>query len=213
MQRGEKEFGLSTSEAIHNLLFVLGFNAFGGFSILLATLLATIASDKTGLQARLREEVRKISGSASTRLSFDSLKDMELVNSVVYETLRLNPPVPLQFARARKDFQLASHDAVFNIKKGELLCGYQPLAMRDGKVFDEPESFKPERFVGDGKELLSYLFWSNGPQTGSPSESNKQCAGKDYVTQSTSLILAHMFLRYDSITGDSSKITAVENAK
>ncbi|XWS75766.1 hypothetical protein CRYUN_Cryun01aG0120400 [Craigia yunnanensis] len=84
--------------------------------------------------------------------------------------------------------------------------------MTDGKVFDEPESFKRERFVGNGKELRSYLFWSNGPQTGSPSESNKQCAAKDYVTQSASLILAHIFQRYDSISGDSGKITAVEKA-
>lgn len=214
VQRGETEFGLSASEAIHNLLFTLGFNAFGGFSIFLPSLLSNITSDKTGLQAKLREEVRRIAGSStSTRLSFDSVKDMELVNSVVYETLRFNPPVPLQFARARKDFQLTSHDSVFDVQKGELLCGYQPLAMRDGKVFDEPESFKPERFVGNGKELLSYLFWSNGPQTASPSESNKQCAGKDYVTLSASLILAHMFLRYDSISGDSSKITAVEKAQ
>ncbi|XVF21001.1 hypothetical protein REPUB_Repub12eG0053000 [Reevesia pubescens] len=213
VERGEKEFGLSKSEAIHNLIFVLGFNAFGGFSVFLPSLFATIASDKTGLQARLREEVSRISGSTSTRLSFDSLKDMELVNSVVYETLRLNPPVAMQYARARKDFQLTSHDSVFNIKKGELLCGYQPLAMRDGKVFDEPESFKAERFVGNGKELLNYLFWSNGPQTGSPSETNKQCAAKDYVTLSASLILAHMFQRYDSISGDSAKITAVDKAK
>jgi hydroperoxide lyase len=132
----------------------------------------------------------------------------------VYETLRLNPPVPLQYGRARKDFQLSSHDSVFDIKKGELLCGYQALAMRDPKVFDEPESFKPDRFVGEkGSELLSYLYWSNGPQTGSPSESNKQCAAKDYVVLTAALIVAYLFSRYDSITGASGSITAVKRAK
>ncbi|XP_039031432.1 probable inactive linolenate hydroperoxide lyase [Hibiscus syriacus] len=164
-----------------------------------------IAGDKTGLQARLRDEVRKVCGSPA-------VKDTELVNSVVYEALRLNPPVQLQYARARKDFQLTSHDSVFDIKKGELLCGYQPLAMRDGKVLEEPESFKPDRFVGTGKELLNYLFWSNGPQTGSPSETNKQCAAKDYVTLSASLIVAHMYKRYGSISGDAGSITAVKKA-
>ncbi|KAJ8557255.1 hypothetical protein K7X08_002880 [Anisodus acutangulus] len=121
---------------------------------------------------------------------------MELVQSFVYETLRLSPPVPNQYARARKDFKLSSHDSVYEIKKGELLCGYQPLVMRDPKVFDEPEKFMLERFTKEkGKELLNYLFWSNGPQTGRPSESNKQCAAKEIVTLTASMIVAYIFQR------------------
>ncbi|KAF2284909.1 hypothetical protein GH714_032377 [Hevea brasiliensis] len=139
----------------------------------------TVASDTTGLQERLRKEARENGGPS---LTFDSVKEMPLVQSVVYETFRLNPPVPLQYARARKDFQLSSHDSVYDIKKGELLCGYQTLVMRD-------------------------------PKTDSPNASNKQCAAKDYVTLTACLIVAHMFRRYDSITGSSSSITAVEKAK
>lgn len=210
VQRGETEFGLSEEETIHNLLFVLGFNAFGGFSVFLPILIGTIASDTTGLQERLRKEARENGGPS---LTFHSVIEMPLVQSVVYETLRLNPPVPLQYARARKDFELSSHESVYNIKKGELLCGYQSLVMRDPKIFDEPESFKPERFMGQGRDLLSHLYWSNGPQTESPSASNKQCAAKDYVPLTACLILAHMFRRYDSITGSSSSITAVQKAK
>lgn len=209
LERGKSEFGLSQEETIHNLLFVLGFNAFGGFSVFLPTLLGTIAGDTSGLQQRIVKEVRQNGGSS---LTFDSVKEMELVQSVVYETLRLNPPVPLQFARARKNFRLSSHDSAFEVKKGELLCGYQPLVMRDPKVFSEPEEFRPDRFAKD-KDLLNYLYWSNGPQTGSPSDSNKQCAAKDYVTLTACLILAYAFRRYDSITGSSSSITAVQKAQ
>lgn len=212
VQRGQDEFGLTKEEAIHNLLFILGFNAFGGFSILLPKLINAIASDTTGLQAKLRSEVKEKCGTSA--LTFESVKSLELVQSVVCETLRLNPPVPLQFARARKDFQLSSYDSVYDIKKGELLCGYQPLVMRDSKVFDDAESFKAERFMGEkGSELLSYLYWSNGPQTGTPNDMNKQCAGKDYVTLVACLIVAYVFQRYESITGNSSSITAVEKAK
>ncbi|KAJ7948125.1 Allene oxide synthase, chloroplastic [Quillaja saponaria] len=211
LKRGQTEFGLSQQETIHNLLFILGFNAFGGFSVFLPSLVNAIASDKTGLQEKLRKEAREKGGST---LSFGSVKEMELVQSVVYETLRLEPPVPLQYARARKDFKLSSHNSVFDIKKGELLCGYQKLVMRDPKVFDDPESFKPDRFTKEkGVELLNYLYWSNGPQTGSPTESNKQCAAKDYVTLTASLFVAHLFRRYDSISGSASSITAVEKAK
>ncbi|XP_059661097.1 fatty acid hydroperoxide lyase, chloroplastic [Cornus florida] len=211
IERGKTEFKLSQEEAIHNLLFILGFNAFGGFSVFFPTLLSTLGSDTTGIQEKLRKEVREKCGST---LSFDSVKNMELVQSFVYETLRLNPSVPLQYGRARKDFLLSSHDSVFEIKKGELLCGYQPLVMRDSKVFDDPETFVTDRFTKEkGRELLNYLYWSNGPQTGSPSESNKQCPAKDYVTLTASLLVAHLFLRYDSITCSSSSITALEKAK
>ena len=212
IQRGETEFNLSEKETIHNLLFVLGFNAFGGFSVFFPTLIDTLGNDPE-LQAKLREEVRsKIK--PGTKLTFESVKDLELVSSVVYETLRLNPPVPNQFARARKDFLLSSHDSVFEIKKGDLLCGFQKLAMRDPKIFDNPETFIADRFRKEkGRALLNYLFWSNGPQTGSPSGANKQCAAKDYVTTTAILFVTHMFLRYDSVTAGASSITALEKAK
>ncbi|KAK6918837.1 Cytochrome P450 [Dillenia turbinata] len=208
VQRGQTEFGLTKEETIHNLLFILGFNAYGGFSIFLPTLISTIGSD-TELQKKLREEVKEKLG--STAPSYDSIKNLELVWSVVYETLRLNPPVPLQYARARKDFQLSSHDSIFEVKKGELLCGYQKLVMRDPKVFNDPENFVSDRFMND-TGLLKYLYWSNGPETGSPGESNKQCAGKDYVVLTAVLFVAYVFQRYSSFTYSSSAITAVEKA-
>lgn len=212
IERGVKEFGLTKEEAIHNLIFILGFNAFGGFSVFLPTLISTIGRDKTGLQQRLRKEVREKGGKG---LSFETVGQMDLVQSTVCEVLRLNPPVPMQYARAREDFVLSSHQSSYEIKKGELLCGYQPLVMRDGEVFDRPEDFLPDRFTEEkgGKELLKYLFWSNGPQTGTPTASNKQCAAKDYVVLSACLIVAWIFTRYDEFQCDDSSLSITEVAK
>ncbi|KAK9056773.1 hypothetical protein SSX86_024136 [Deinandra increscens subsp. villosa] len=213
VSRGQTEFNLSKEDTIHNLLFILGFNAFGGFSIFFLSLLASLESDKTGIQEKLRNEVREKAGSG-LGLTFRSVQEMDLVQSFVYETLRLNPPVPLQYGRARKDFELSSHDSVFKVKKGELLCGFQGLVMKDPKVFDDPETFVADRFTGEkGKELLAYLYWSNGPQSGTPSVSNKQCAGKEFVTFTASLFLAHLFLRYDSVTITGTSFSAVEKPK
>lgn len=214
IERGKSEFGLTEEDIIHNLLFNLGFNAFGGFSIFLPALLNNLVLNNGAIQEVLRKEVRENCSSPSS-LSFTAIQDMPNVQSFVYETLRLKPPVPLQYGRARKDFVLQSHDSRFDVKKGELLCGYQTLVMRDPKVFDDPETFVPDRFMGEkGDELLNYLFWSNGPQNAKADASNKQCAGKDYVPFTACLFLADLFLRYDSITLDSSgAITGVEKAK
>ncbi|GAB4825193.1 hypothetical protein Ancab_008068 [Ancistrocladus abbreviatus] len=212
VQRGQTEFQLSEEQTIHNLLFMLGFNAFGGFSIFLPTLLSKLGEKPTGVQSKLKEEARLKSGGSS--LSFQSIKEMPLIQSFVYETLRLNPPVPIQYGRARKDFLLSSHDSVFEVKKGELLCGYQKLVMRDPKVFDDPESFVSDRFTAEkGSGLLDYLYWSNGPQTGTPSPSNKQCVAKDYVALTACLLVAHALRRYESITCSSSTVTAAVRSK
>lgn len=214
IQRGKTDFGLTEQEAIHNLLFIIGFNAFGGFSRFLPALVNNLGLNNGEIQDTLRKEVREKCTSPSL-LSFSAVQDMPNVASFVYETLRFQPPVPLQFGRARKDFELQTHDTRFAVKKGELLCGYQTIVMRDPKIFDDPETFVPDRFTGEkGAELLNYLFWSNGPQTGKSDASNKQCAARDYVPLTACLFLAHLFLRYDSISIDSSgSITGVEKAK
>ncbi|KAK1321080.1 hypothetical protein QJS10_CPA03g00715 [Acorus calamus] len=210
------EYGLSTEEEINNILFVLGFNAFGGFSVFFPKLITTIGSDETGLQEKLREEVRRVVGTDGV-LDLKKVREMELVTSTVRELLRLNPPVPLQYGRARRDFTLSSHEASFEVKRGELLCGYQPLTMRDAKVFEDPDRFVPDRFVEakGGEELLEYLYWSNGRETGTPSVENKQCAAKDYVVGTACLFVAYLFTRYDGFRCEPSSfsISTVEKAR
>lgn len=214
VERAQKEFNLTKGEAIHNLLFILGFNAFGGFSIFLPALLTNLESQKN-IHDELRKEVRETL--QGDDLSFETVKRMDLINSFVYETLRLSPPVPSQFARARRDFDLGSHDLVFEIKKGELLCGYQPIVMRDAKIFENADDFVYDRFSKEkgGDELLKYLYWSNGPQSGTqgPSASNKQCAARDTVPLTGALFLAYLFQRYDEIAFSSGSITALKKAK
>ncbi|CAL1393712.1 unnamed protein product [Linum trigynum] len=211
VQRGMTEYGLTEEETVHNLFFMFYFNCLEGFNLLLPDILGRLFTDKTGLQDRLRAEARQNGG---PDLTFEAVKQMPNIRSLVWETLRFKPPVPTQYSRARKDFRLSSHDASYEIKKGELLCGYLPLVMRDPVIFNDPDTFQPDRFVGEkGTDLLKYLYWSNGPETADPTATNKQCMGKDYVTLSASMLVAYILRRYDSIKGDSSKITAVEMAK
>ncbi|KAL5196413.1 hypothetical protein ABZP36_008380 [Zizania latifolia] len=208
---GEKEHGIDRKDAINNILFVLGFNAFGGFSVFLPFLILEVGkAGRDGLRLRLQEEVRRVLGDGG-EVGFPAVREMPLVRSTVYEVLRMQPPVPLQFGRARRDFVLRSHGAAYEVGKGELLCGYQPLAMRDPAVFDRPEEFVPERFLGDdGAKLLQYVYWSNGPETGEPSTGNKQCAAKEVVVATACMLLAELFWRYDDFECEGTSFTKLE---
>jgi hydroperoxide dehydratase len=133
-----------------------------------------------------------------------ALEKMELTKSAVWEALRLDPPVKFQYGRANTDQNIESHDAVFAVKKGEMLFGYQPCATKDPRVFGSTASeFVGDRFVGEeGSKLLQYVYWSNGRETESPSVGNKQCPGKNLVVLVGRLLLVELFLRYDTFTAE-----------
>lgn len=130
-----------------------------------------------------------------------SLENMPLLSSVVYEGFRMKPPVPYQYARAKTDFLIESHENSFEVKKGEMLYGFQPYVMHDPNVFENPDKFLPRRFMGpEGEALLGNVFWSNGRETDDPTVHDKQCAGKDLAVTISRAYVAEMFLRYKEFT-------------
>eukprot|EP00249_Psilotum_nudum_P009484 c21965_g1_i1 orf=525-2150(-) len=192
------KFDLDREEACHNLLFFICFNTWGGIQLLFPSIIIRIAAAGPTLQQELAREVRE-AVEAHGGLNMKAISNMELLHSTVYEVLRIDPPVPFQYARAKKDFIVESHDAAFKVQRGELLGGYLGMAMKDPKVFQEPKSFNPKRFMGEeGRMLLHNLIWSNGPETHEPTTNDKQCAGKDFVNFVARLLVAEFFLRYDS---------------
>ncbi|MCO5564843.1 hypothetical protein L7F22_018511 [Adiantum nelumboides] len=193
----EQEFGLDRAEACHNLLFFVCFNTWGGLQLFLPSVFQRISSAGVSFQKELAQEVRSAVGDGGA-ITMKALQSMKLVHSTVYEVLRMDPPVPFQYGRAKDDMIVESHDAAYKIRKDELLGCYQKIAMRDPKVFEAPQTFKPKRFMGaEGERLLQSVTWSNGPETEDPTLSNKQCAGKDFVNLMARLLIAEIFLRYD----------------
>ncbi|XP_062109091.1 allene oxide synthase 1, chloroplastic-like [Humulus lupulus] len=197
-----EQMGISREEACHNLIFATCFNTFGGMKILFPNMLKSIGRCGVKLHTQLAEEIRGAVRSNGGKVTMAAMEQMPLMKSVVYEAFRFEPPVPLQYGRAKKDLVIESHDAVFEVKEGEMLFGFQPFATKDPKIFDRAEEFVPDRFVGEGEKLLKYVLWSNGPETESPTVANKQCAGKDFVVMFARLFVVELFLRYDSFDCD-----------
>ncbi|GLU04372.1 hypothetical protein SLE2022_215220 [Rubroshorea leprosula] len=194
-----EKFGISREEACHNLLFATCFNSFGGMRILFSNMMKLIGKAGVKLQVELAQEIRSAIKSNGGKVTMAAMEQMPLMKSVVYEALRIEPPVPLQYGRAKRDLLIESHDALFEVKEGELLFGYQPFATKDPKIFNRPEEFVGDRFVGDdGERLLKHVLWSNGPETENPALGNKQCAGKDFVVLVSRLFLVELFRRFDS---------------
>lgn len=220
LEEAEK-MGISKEEACHNLLFATCFNSFGGMKFLFPNMLKQIGRAGLKLHTQLAQEIRTAVRSNGGKVTMAAMEQMSLMKSVVYEVFRIEPPVPLQYGKAKRDLVIESHDAAFEVKEGEMIFGYQPFATRDPKIFERSEEFVPDRFVGEeGEKLLKHVLWSNGPETQSPTIGNKQCAGKDFVVLASRLMVVELFMRYDSFDieattsalGSSITITSLKRA-
>lgn len=193
--------GIERNDAIANLVFFLSFNAYGGFNIFFPELTAFISAAGKDLMHELHEEVLAAVADTDGTVTLKAMENMPLLKSVVYESFRFKPPVPYQYARAKTDFLIENHENSFEVKKGEMLYGFQPIVMHDPNIFDNPDQFLPKRFLGpEGEKLIKYVFWSNGPETSKPTVHNKQCPGKDLVVMMSRAFVAEMFLRYKDYT-------------
>ncbi|CAN6286703.1 unnamed protein product [Urochloa humidicola] len=221
VDEGER-LGVPREEAVHNILFAMCFNSFGGMKILFPTLVKWLGRAGGRAHGRLATEVRDaVRAHGGGEVTMRALAEMPLVKSAVYEALRIEPPVAMQYGRAKRDMVVESHDYGFEVREGEMLFGYQPMATKDPRVFARPEEYVPDRFLGeDGPRLLRHVVWSNGPETASPTLQDKQCAGKDFVVLIARLLVAEIFLRYDSFDvqvgasalGSSVTITSLKKA-
>ncbi|KAK4744050.1 hypothetical protein SAY87_010362 [Trapa incisa] len=194
-----ERLGVSREEACHNLIFATCFNSFGGMKIFFPNSMKWLGNAGIGLHTDLAREIRSAVRSHGGKVTMDAMEQMPLMKSVVYECLRIEPPVPLQYGKAKRDLVIESHDAAFEVKEGEMLFGFQPFATKDPKIFDRAEEFVPDRFIGEeGEKLLKHVLWSNGPESENPTLANKQCAGKDFVVLVGRLLVVELFLRYDT---------------
>ncbi|KAI3895734.1 hypothetical protein MKW98_025525 [Papaver atlanticum] len=198
LDEGEK-LGLKRDEVCHNILFIVCFNAFSGMKVHFPNIIKWISRLDATIQKQLIDEIRSAVKSSDGNVTMKAIEEMPLVKSVIYEVMRMDPAVPYQYAKAKKDLVIESHESSFEVKQGEMLFGYQPIVTKDSKVFERAEEFVADRFVGaEGEKLLKYVVWSNGPETEEPTVDNKQCAGKDIVVLFSRLLVVELFLRYDS---------------
>eukprot|EP00850_Spirogloea_muscicola_P003420 SM000013S26589 [mRNA] locus=s13:1289203:1293320:- [translate_table: standard] len=198
----EEPFNLTREEALVNLQFFVSFNSRGAIQGALASTLMQLGVMSGGarhdLMKELTEEAQAAVAKTGGKVTLESVANMPLLESIVYEVFRLHPPVFLQHARMKEDHVITSHTGSYQLYKDEVICGNCWFVSRDPKIFPNPDAFDPRRFLGPNRSNLSNLLWSNGYQTTSVADTipNKQCPGKDFVPLIVRVFLANFVLRY-----------------
>ena len=130
------------------------------------------------LQARFHAELDDVIGDRPPTLA--DLPKLALTDRILTESLRLYPPIWFWSRMAYQPFDLGG----YRIPAGAMLAAPQLIIQRDGRWFDEPLAFRPDRWTPEFRESLprfAYYPFGGGP---------RQCIGEGFAMMEAKLILA-----------------------
>jgi len=88
-------------------------------------------------------------------ITLDSVNKLEYFDAFVKEVLRVSPPVPGVFFREALDDNFLGD---IKIKKGTLVTLCLPMIHNNPRVYEDPEKFKPERWLDKGKKADPFVY-------------------------------------------------------
>jgi len=137
---------------------------------------------------KLQEEARSVAGNR-THITEDDLGNMKYLQAVVKETLRLHPPIPLLVPRENKqDMTLKG----YHIKAGTRVIINAWAIARDPTYWDQPEEFKPERFLNSSIDVKGNDFHLIPFGAG-----RRGCPGIVYAMVANELVLANLVHQFN----------------
>ncbi|BDD63877.1 hypothetical protein MAP00_008734 [Monascus purpureus] len=148
---------------------------------------------------RLRREVIDVFGDAKhpkAEITHAGLKDIAYLRYVLNETLRLLPPVPVNFRVATKDTSLPAgggedEKSPIYVRKGTQVA-YSVYAMhrRPDLWGEDANTFRPERWEENAKHGWEYLPFNGGPRI---------CLGQQYALTEASYALVRLLQHFDTV--------------
>lgn len=117
---------------------------------------------------------------------FEDVARLKYTEAVLLETMRLYPPAYTIGREALRDTTIGGHA----VPKGLTVLMSQWVVQRDGRFFEAPESFRPERWLGDAAKKVpkfAYFPFGGGPRL---------CVGNTFALVEMALILATLTPRF-----------------
>jgi cytochrome P450 len=146
---------------------------------LVTLLLAGHETTATSVAWAIERLVRHPQKLARLTAEIDAGESEEYMNAVVNETLRVRPVVPIVARMLKEDLQVGRD----LLPAGTRVAPCIYLTNRNPKVYERPEEFMPERFLGEGPETFAWIPFGGGI---------RRCIGAAFATQEMKLMLATM---------------------
>ena len=134
------------------------------------------------VEKAMLEDITRVCGTRSPTV--EDVPQLEWCRAVIEEILRLYPPVPFLTRQAKAADRIGKTD----VEPASLIIVSPWLLHRTPQLWDRPNHFLPERFLGDARpEPFSYIPFSAGPRV---------CAGLAFGLTEAILCLAILAQRF-----------------
>ncbi|XP_065856913.1 3,9-dihydroxypterocarpan 6A-monooxygenase-like [Euphorbia lathyris] len=147
---------------------------------------------------KVREEIKKVVGSKRVVRESD-IENLPYLEAVVKETLRKHPPGPLIRRECMIDTKINGYD----IRKGTKVIINAYAIMQDPQTFEEPDKFKPGRFLVDLQEMD---FQGNDHNFIPFGSGRRACIGASHGLIVTNATIASLIQCFDFKLKDGDKI-------
>jgi cytochrome P450 len=143
-----------------------------------------LLSQNPAAEARLEEELRGVLAGRTPEVS--DLMRLPYLQAVLTEVLRLYPPAYMLARTSIAPCTIGGYD----IPTGTTILMSQWLMHRDARYFDDPDAFRPERWLDGLADWLPagvYLPFGDGP---------RRCIGQGFALLEAALVVATIAQRF-----------------
>ncbi|KAF5304581.1 hypothetical protein FQA39_LY09632 [Lamprigera yunnana] len=181
---------------------------FAGFDTT-STVLTFIAYElavHTDVQQKLRDEIDSATKRSNGKLNYEDVMNLEYLEMVIFETLRLWAPALFIERLCVKPFTIepkTPDEKPVTIEKDTSI--WIPVASlhKDPKYFEDPKMFIPERFSAENKgkiEQYVYMPFGSGPRT---------CIGNRYALFVCKLMITKLIQNFEIVPCHKTEIPIV----
>ncbi|KAL3848685.1 hypothetical protein ACJIZ3_010567 [Penstemon smallii] len=136
---------------------------------------------------KLQKEIREILMDKHD-INDKDLEKMHYLKAVVKETLRYHAPVPIFNREAREDAKVMGYD----VAAGTMILINAWAIGRDPTYWDEPEIFKPERFLDSSLDITGLDFELLPFGSG-----RRRCPAITFAMANVEIVLANLLQKFD----------------
>ncbi|CAD7091338.1 unnamed protein product [Hermetia illucens] len=140
------------------------------------------------VQDKVYAELQSIFGDSDRPCTFADTLEMNYLERVILETLRLYPPVPVIARKLNEDIKLVSED--YLLPQGCTVVIGTFKVHRRGDVYPDPDIFNPDNFLPENtqnRHYYSFIPFSAGPRS---------CVGRKYAMLKLKVLLSTILRNY-----------------